>query len=158
MSEQTELTNADLGRAMLNLPADEFMLGDRIFQIVDLPYDDYTMFLGYIAPLIENICKRIVLSKSGGVELPDGIKLDASTFGAFDLLQICGKSLPEMAQIVCKQTDPDITVADVKRLAKKPLPLADVVLKQIVQNGMIKDFKDFFGQMISMLKAMSPRR
>jgi hypothetical protein len=147
----SNLTQEQLQRAAVNLPADEFMLGDRIFKVVDLPYDDYTTFMGYIAPVVENICKKIILSRTG-VELPGGINVEASSFAAFDLLQVCGKYLPEMAHIVCKQTDPEITVEEVKNLAKKPLPLAHVVLKQIIQNGMISDFKDFFGQMIGLLK------
>lgn len=148
-----ELPIETLNGAMLNLPSDEFILGGRIFKIVDLPYDDYTMFVSLMAPVVTQIVNKMILSQNGGVELPGGITLDSATFTAFDFLTVCGKNLPEMACIVCKQTDPNITVEDVKLLAKKPMPLAEVVVKQIVRNGMIRDFTAFFQQAVAMMKS-----
>lgn len=152
MSDLT-LSTDQLTKAAFNSAVDEFTLGERTFTIYQLPYDDYCAFMTHIAPLMENICKRIILSKNGGVELPGGITIEAASFSVFDLLKICSHTLPEMAQLVCKQSDPTITLDDVKKLAGKPIALAEPVLKQIMVNGMIQDFKDFFAQMISMLKA-----
>lgn len=154
MSTESTLTNEQINRAAWNDAVEHFTLGGREFKIVDLPYDDYTRFLSYIAPLMEHIVKKMVLSQAAGLALPDGIALEPTSFTAFDLLKVCTDNLPQMAQLVCKQTDPFITVEDVKKLAGKPMPLADIIIRQIVQNGMIGDFKDFFERMISMLKAM----
>jgi hypothetical protein len=144
------LTEQDKLRAALNLPADQFALGDRVFNIVDLPYDDYIHFVNYMTPFLELLVSR-VSQKFTTVQVP-GIEIKPETFNAASLITSVGKSLPEMVQIICRQTDPDITIAEVKRLAKKPTVLAVAVMKQIKQNGIIRDFSDFFGQVVGAMK------
>jgi hypothetical protein len=41
-----------------------------------------------------------------------------------------------------------VTAAEVKAWSKKPFKLAEIVLMQVARNGMVKDFTDFFGQML----------
>lgn len=147
------LSREQIERAAFNKPAEEFTLGDRTFLIQDLPYDDYTEFVSHLAPVVEQLFSKLVMSRVG-VELPNGINIEPSSITAFDMIKVCSGSLPEMAHIICRQTDPTITVEEVKRLAKTPIAIAEVVIRQIVLNGMIKDLLSFFGQMISMLKAL----
>lgn len=147
------LTPEDLTRAAVNLPANEFLLGDRTFYIKDLPYDSYIAFISYLTPLVEAVVSRMV--GNSGVSIP-GIELQSSAFSAAKVLQLCAKELPEMVRLICRETDPDITVETIKELAKKPTALVAIVLKQIDQNGIIKDFADFFGQVVAVMKPLIP--
>ena len=147
------LTLPEIHRAAFNLPADQFALGDRLFQLQDLSYDNYLLFLGYLTPLIEVVVQRA--AGSAGVSIP-GIDLQSNALSANNILKLCGKELPEMVQIMCRESAPDITVEEVKALAKRPTVLVTAVIKQIKQNGMIQDFADFFGQVLSVVKPLTP--
>lgn len=142
-------TEQDKIRAAVNAPADTFKLGDREFQLHDLPYDDYIAFVGYVSPLVDTLINRVKGKNTAGIP---GIDLDVTQFGAIQILQFCGGSLPEMVRLICKQTDPDITVEDIKKLAGRPTLLATIVMRQMAQNGIIQDFTDFFGQMVKTLQ------
>lgn len=146
------LSSFDLTRAAVNLAAGEFTLGDRVFPIKDLSYDAYITFLGYLTPLIEVVVQRV--TGQANIPLP-GIDLEPSLFSPSNILSACSKQLPEMVQIICAASDPTITVDDVKALGKKPTVLASAVLQQITQNGMIKDFSDFFAQVLSVVKPLT---
>lgn len=143
-----ELTETDMVRGATNHPSlasDSVMLGDREFKILDLEYDPYVRFLAYLQPLMEVILSRV--SAMQGVVLPK-----ESGISAASLVTYCAESLPEMARIVCQSTDPAITVEEVKRLGKNPFKLASVVLAQVNQNKMIKDFSDFFQLVLPLMK------
>jgi hypothetical protein len=61
-----------------------------------------------------------------------------------------------MVYLMCLESDPDMTIAEVKKLAKRPTVLVTAIMKQIKQNEMIKDFADFFTQVLSVLKPLAP--
>jgi hypothetical protein len=143
------LTEDQKIRAAVNAPADTFTLGDREFKLYDLPYDDYIAFVGYVSPLVDTLINRVKTKNTVGIP---GIDLDVTQFGAIQILQFCGASLPEMVRLICKQTDPDITVEEIKKLVGRPTLLATIVMRQMAQNGIIQDFTDFFGQMVKTLQ------
>jgi hypothetical protein len=147
------ITPENLTRAAVNLPADQFVLGDRTFYIKDLPYDSYIAFISYLTPLVEAVVSRMM--GNSGVSIP-GIELQSNAFSASKVLSLCGKELPEMVRLICAQTEPSITIEEIKQLAKKPTVLVAVVLKQIDQNGIIKDFADFFVQVVAVMKPLTP--
>lgn len=149
MENTNILSEKEVARAVSNDPAlsdRAFVLGDREFKIVDLDYDSYVTFIAYLQPLAEAIFGGFLSAQMGG-DYSDTINVAPSA-----ILKYCRSSLPEMACIVCRKTDENITVEEVKRLAKTPFALAAVVLKQIEQNNMIKDFADFFGSMVPLMK------
>lgn len=142
------LTEEQILAAATNLPAlspDQFKLGDRVFKIVHLPYDDYVTFLGYLQPFLA----ALVNKKSAAVSIP-GINLGASADpGA--LLQFCSGDLPEMVRLIAKQSEPDISIREIKDLAGNPFVLAGVVIQQLARNQMIGDFVSFFKQVTPLL-------
>lgn len=145
------LTEEQIIAAATNSPLlspDEFTLGTTTFKIVQLPYDDYVIFLGYLQPFLEALAGK----KNTSVSLPGIALLDA--VDSSTLLKFCSKNLPEMARLVCKQSVPDITAEELKKLAGNPFALASVVLKQVAKNGMIRDFATFFKQVTPLLKAV----
>lgn len=148
-TSEPSISEQQLIRAAVNIPVDKFQLGDRVFDIVDLPYDDYIFFVSYMAPLIEILVTH--LSSTGDLRIP-GINLSAEYVTPKLLLEMCGTTMPDMVHLMCKQTDPSITVDEVKRLARRPTALATAILRQIQQNGMVKDFADFFAQVSQVLK------
>jgi hypothetical protein len=148
--ETVTLTEQDKIRAAVNLPAGTFALGDRTFDIKDLPYDDYIAFVGYIAPLIDTLINRVAVKNTLGIP---GIDLDPTQLNTLSVLTMCKDTLPKMVTLMCRQTDPNITEEEVKNLAKRPTVLANAVMLQMAQNGIIKDFTDFFGQMVKTLMA-----
>lgn len=145
----TELTEQEIIRAATNdaaLSNSEVTLGDRTFKIVDLEYDDYVIFITKLAPLLKAIAGG--LASSHGINVGD----KSSQIDAVSIVEYCSADIPELARIVCKQTEPSITVKEVKQLGKTPFKLASVVLKQIEQNRIIADISDFFVQMLPLLK------
>lgn len=144
MSEKPTLTQTEIIRAATNDPAlstASFKLGDREFPIVDLPYDDYITFLSLLQPLFESFATAIT-----GQTLPNSESMTPAS-----ILRYCAKSLPEMVQIMCRQTSPDITVDEVKSLGRNPFVLAAAVLKQVEHNKIIEDISDFFGLIAPMI-------
>lgn len=142
------LSGVELTRAALNGTVSEFVLGDRTFKIADLPYRDYLAFVRYLAPLFDAAGSQMVSAKLGitvpGLDFGPGIS-------ASGILDACSDVLPNMVQIICRQTDPTITVDDVMDLAKRPTALVGPVIAQIVQNKMIEDFSNFFGLLNTLL-------
>jgi hypothetical protein len=142
-----KLTTSDITRAAINTPPlspDKFTLGDREFPILDLPYDDYVEFIEAFTPIIDMITN----SQRGIPEIP-GIGLgEPQSFSVRDVFKFCGKELPRLVHIICRQSDKAITVEDIKLLAKTPFQLAEIVVMQIERNRMIKDFADFFPRIL----------
>jgi hypothetical protein len=138
-----KITNIEIARAATNDPAlaaTKVQLGDREFPVMDMSYEDNVKFLAYLQPLLESVAGRVA-----------GISGDAGLASA-GLLKYCGDALPEMARMVCKQSDPSITVEEVKRLGKTPIRLAGVVAAQMQHDRTIADIVDFFKQMLPLLK------
>jgi hypothetical protein len=151
--ETPSLSPEQILRAATNDPAlskDTFTLGSKTFKVVDLKYDDYLKFITYLSPLLDAIAKSM-LSMTGRVEESE------EKFSTSTLFQYCGKELPEMARIVCAQTEPDITPDEVKELAGTPFKLIDVVWAQIVRNKMIDEIAAFFGRMAALLSQTTKR-
>lgn len=146
MSTQA-ITPEELVRAAINLPADQFKLGDRTFNIVDLPYDDYLEFTTNLAPFIEKVSSSL-LSK---FNVPNPDLVTTPEFNTSSIIASIGHNLPKLVQIICRQTDPFITTDDIKELAKKPTALIEPVIKQIKQNDMINDLASFFAQGMEIL-------
>lgn len=143
----TELNKEDIMRATTNAPTENaVVLSGRSFPLYDLPYDDYFSFLVKLQPLLESVVGKLTSFK--GVDVPE------TAFNVGGVLQYCGEALPELVQIVCKQSDPTITINEIKRLAGNPFRMASVVLAQIQQNRMISDFADFFGQILPLVSMM----
>lgn len=141
------VTQLDIVRAATNDPAlakDTATLGDRTFPLVDLPYDDYIRFLALLQPLLETLTSQLARTAGIGTGL-------ASILSPNALVKYCAESLPEMVCIICEQTDPTITVSEVKRLGKTPFALATIVLLQVQQNRIIADITDFFVQILPFL-------
>jgi hypothetical protein len=152
-SQTASLTTVQITTAALNDPAlspDEFKLGDRVFKVVDLSYDDYMKFITLLSPLIDSIFGKLARRAPSipGVTLAP----DTDQFSVKQLFQYCGSTLPEMAALVCKASDPEIAVDEIKLLAKTPFKLADVILLQMERNNILKDFADFFARILPLMK------
>lgn len=141
--DSTSLSKKEITRAATNDPElseKVVTLKGREFKIVDLPYDEHLKFLTGLEPLIEGI---------SGALTGDGISAESS-FSLSTIVKYCGEAIPEMACIVCKQTDSTLTVDDVKNLGS-PIKLASLVFTQIEQNNMIDEIADFFVQSLQLL-------
>jgi len=125
----------------------KFTLGEKEFKVVDLPYDDYLKFLSYLTPMLEVFIGS--LASTGGVR----VMKPTSDINAGSIIKYCGESLPQIVCIVCNQTDPTVTTEDVKKWAKSPFVLCNIVLLQIEKNAIISDFASFFASVLPLLKS-----
>jgi hypothetical protein len=154
------LSITDIAKAARNEPNGSFTLtnshtGDtRTFDIKDLDYDSYIEFC--------DLARPIILAVSGAIDMapdPTGeMKLQFTPRGIdFDqLIKLAGTELPRMAWLCCKQSAPNISVAQVKALARRPHVMLEVVLKQIKQNEIVKEFADFFPRIAAGLQDLLP--
>lgn len=145
---EPNLSKQEIVRAATNDPSLSqkiVLLGDREFPIVDLPYKDHILFLAKLQPLLEGL--------AAGVASTLKVPLPGAGLTAAGLLKYCMESLPEMACIVCRQTDPTITPEYVMEKAKSPIQLATIVLKQIEHNNTLTELSDFFVQVIPMINS-----
>lgn len=146
-TETPTLTQAEIVRAATNDPVlaeDTFQLGDRVFPLVDLAYDEYLKFFAHLQPLLEKLASTIT-----NTEFQKENEIDVK-----GLIAYCGSSLPEMVRLMCAQTDATVTTEDVKRLGKNPFALAAIVVKQIKHNHVIEDIGSFFVQILPMLNGL----
>jgi hypothetical protein len=60
-----------------------------------------------------------------------------------DLLKYCGDVIPELALLVVKQTRPDLTLEEVKKLGRSPFKLGTLVIMQIEHNKIIEEIGIF---------------
>jgi hypothetical protein len=72
------------------------------------------------------------------------------------MIKLCGKELPRMAWLVCKQSQPKITDKEVAELAKRPQRLVEIVLLQVLHNNMIQEFGSFFQRLTAMVTNLVP--
>lgn len=153
VEEGSTLTQQQIAEAATQNPTlspDEFKLGEATYKVVHLPYDDYIAFLAYLQPFLDALVAR--MGNKVKVSIPGldiGKSLDASA-----LVKFCMKSLPEMTQIIVKQTSPNMTIDEIKQIAGTPFVLAEIVLKQVIKNGMIKEFASFFVSMAPLLSSL----
>lgn len=148
-----ELTPQQISEAATNNPAlspDEFKLGETTFKIVHLPYDDYVSFIAYLQPFLDAITSK--MADKVKISVP-GLDIGKAIDGTL-LIKFCGTSLPEMARLICKQTYPNITVDQIKKDAGTPFILANIVLQQVIKNGMLRDFASFFAQIAPLFKSL----
>lgn len=158
--DQPKLTQAEIIAAATNsssLADTSFEYGGRTFKLLHLEYDSYLEFMAFLQPLLEGIAGKFAASQ--GINLPGLSVPDLSAeVATASLMKFCKKDLPAMACIVCNQQalhEKDeslaVTAAWVKKHAKTPFELVSIVLKQVNKNQMIKDFSDFFVQMLPMV-------
>ncbi len=123
-----------------------FKLGTREFKVIDLGYDDYLKFITFLTPMLE-----VFIGSLASVEGVNVLK-QSSDIDATSIIKYCGERLPSIVCIVCNQTDPTVTQDDVKKWAKSPFELCNIVLLQIEKNGIISDFASFFAATLPLLK------
>ena len=130
-----------------------FKLGEKEFEIKDLPYFDYIEFIGLAKPLIVAASSGINKKVEGG-EM--GVNFDPSTLDYDELIRLAGKELPKMGFLICRQTDPKIKETEVALLAHRPQRLLEIVLLQVYHNKMVEEFAGFFQRLAGMMSAMIP--
>lgn len=165
---EVTLPSTEIVRAATNSPAlaeNEFEFAGRKFKVVDLEYDYYMEFLSKIEPLINAVVGKLAGKANLGVP---GIALTAdSGFSVASLMSFCKKDLPDMVRIICnmqtiaetpagQHVDPSklVTTEYVKKNAKTPWQLAQIVMLQVSQNNIISDFASFFVQVLPLMGAV----
>lgn len=132
----------------------KFILGDRVFDLKDLEYDDYVLFIKLSQPIVESIVgviQPVIMQAKDGKMISD-LDLDLSGIDVQVIADLAGYNLPLMTHLCCKQSDPRVTIDDVKKLSmiknssgvRGPLQMAEVIMKQVVHNQMIEEFVNFF--------------
>lgn len=157
MSENTTVTDEQKIAAVKNEWSKVFTLGEgdnqRTFEIKDLPYFDYIEFMQLARPIIKVAAGGLSLDNEGGEIKADfnpvNIDLD-------EVIGICGKELPKLGWLICKQSDPKIKQEEVALLARRPQRLIELVLMQIGHNKMIEEFGAFFQRLTAMVTIMMP--
>lgn len=143
--ENTEVkpTDTQVVAAMTNDPLlseHQVEFGGKVYTLVDLSYDDYMKFLVLLQPFLESVVMKLADR--------------SSPINVGDIVRHCGESLPHLVYLSLKQVDEDIDILKIKEIAKTPFKLVPVVVKQIEKNQMIKEFSDFFVQMLPMVKSI----
>lgn len=134
-------------------PDNVLQLGARTFEMKDLDYDSYIEFLELSRPLIAAVGTAIELKSDNG-EM--GLAFNPMALDYENLIRMAGKDLPKMAQICLRQSDPSIKVDEIKRLARRPHVLVEIVLKQVKHNGIVQEFADFFQRMGAAITDLMP--
>lgn len=155
-----ELTATDQVKAARNEGYGEFTLTNpdtlesKTFELKHLSYDAYIEFCTLAHPIISAIGTGLAVNNTKTGEL--SFDFDPTNLDFKELLKMAGDQLPRMAYLCCKQSDPKVTVADVKRLGYRPQVLLNVVLEQVRHNRMVQEFADFFPQVVAKLQALVP--
>jgi hypothetical protein len=152
MSETT-LTEQEVIAGAKNEWQKEFTLGAKTFEVKDLGYFDYIEFIGLAKPLVTVAASALEMGTKDGemkVEFnPANLDLD-------QIIKLCGKELPRMAGIVCRQSMPKISDKEVAELARRPQRLVEIVLLQVMHNNMIQEFGTFFQRLTGMVTSLVP--
>lgn len=119
-----------------------FPLGDRIFPVKDLDYDSYVEFMRLSKSIAELVRDVMDLSDAGDGKM--GLSFNLASLDMNRIIEVAGKDLPKLVLICCKASDEKMTEKEVKRLAKRPQVLLEVVLIQIKHNKMVEEFVSFF--------------
>ena len=153
----SQITDEQKIQAAQNEWGKTFKLGpagsEREFEIKDLPYFDYIEFMSLAKPLIKIAAGSLEMGNSGGELVAD---FNPGNLDFDEIIKICGKELPRMGQLICKQTDPKIKAEEVAVLAHRPQRLIELVLLQILHNNMIQEFGNFFTRLTAMVTVMMP--
>jgi hypothetical protein len=167
MPQQAKLSDELLHNAVQNDYNKSFELGGREFQLKDLAYDDYVLFVKLASPLVESVIGVVqpVLSaaEDGSPELIKDFKIDMSAIDVDTMADMAGHNLPIMAHLVCKQSAPQITLNEVKELAmsrknktRGPFAMLEIVLRQVAHNKLIEEFAEFFPRLGSLVGDLVP--
>jgi hypothetical protein len=148
-----EITDHDKIVAAQNEWGKTFKLGDREFEIKDLGYFDYIEFMSLAKPIIKLAAGALEMDNAGGELKAD---FNPAALDMDEVIKLCGKELPRMGQLICKQTDPKIKAEEVAILAHRPQRLVELVLMQILHNNMIQEFASFFTRLTAMVTVMMP--
>lgn len=156
--ETPELTQQEKVSAALNLPAhakdtEHFTLGGREFTVLDLNYDDFNEFVGYMQPLVDGIASGFAgaIFKTPSQDLP-GIPLpNPSAFSFSSIIKYCAKDIPKLVVLVCnteaRQTEDktkEVTEKFVRKHLKDPIEAVEIIMLQINKNEMISRIGSFF--------------
>lgn len=150
MSEPTKEQIYDVAR---NEHHKTFKLGEREFPIKDLDYDSYLEFMELSYPIIQAVTDSLELTSSNGE--PD-VAFNPATFDVGKIIKLAGSNLPRMTWLCCKQSDPAITIPEVKRLARRPHVMIQVVFEQIKHNKLVEEIRDFFQSMAPAVRSLAP--
>jgi hypothetical protein len=158
--ETPELTQQEKLSAALNLPAhakdtEHFKLGDREFTVLDLNYDDFMEFIGYMQPLVDSIASGFAgaLLKKPSQDLP-GITLpNPASFSFGSIIKYCSKDLPKLVVLVCntearqkEEKSLEVTEKFVRKNLKDPIQAVEIIMLQANKNQMISRIGSFFVQ------------
>lgn len=126
----------------------------REFPIKDLDYKSYIAFCRVAKPIIEAAAGalKVGMDDAGQVAVnfdPFGIDFEA-------LMDLAEKDLPHMAWLCLKQSDPKLTVAKVEEMLPRPQLMLEIVLQQVKQNNLVKEFADFFPRLMTSLSSLIP--
>lgn len=154
----TTLTTSTIMQAARNEAAGTFTLSNpsgesKTFEIKHLSYDAYIEFCELARPILTTMSGALALDMSNG---EFGLKFNPLNIDYEQVIKLAGKELPRMAWLCCKQSDPKITIDEVKRLGHRPQNLIAVVLQQVKHNDMVKEFADFFPQIVGQLTDLLP--
>jgi hypothetical protein len=127
------------------LSPDSFTLGPKTFPIVFLKYKDQITFISQLQPLLT------MFTPDSGT--PKGLEEIVSSISVGGLMKYCLTGLPEMVALICRNTDPTITVDYVTEHAVSPFQLCGIILQQVAMNNMLGDIISFF-RALRPLKAM----
>lgn len=142
-----------------------FKLGNRTFELKDLSYDDYVQFVKHSGPLVESVVSVIqpVLKNDKDGQLVTDFELSVKGLDMDGLAELAGHNLPLLAQLACKQSDPSITIEQVKDLAmhrdnesRGPMALIEVVLKQVAHNKIVEEIAAAFPRLGSLVADLAP--
>lgn len=157
MSETPVVTEEKIIAAAKNEWGKEFTLGEgdnvKSFQIKDLGYFDYIEFVGLVKPLVTVAASALEMDAVDG-EMKVGF--NPANLDYDKVLALCGKELPRMAGIVCRQSVPGIKDKEVAELARRPQRLIEIILLQVVHNKMIEEFGSFFQRLTAMVTSLVP--
>src|SRR3954469_18573633 len=106
----TTLTEEQIIAGAKNDWGKDFTLGEgdnaRTFSVRDLGYFDYIEFVGLVKPLVTVAAGALEMGAKDGEMKVD---FNPSNLDFDQIIKLCGKELPKMAGIVCRQTDSKIT-------------------------------------------------
>lgn len=139
-----------------NVPA--IVLGpegaQREFPLKDLDYDSYIDFCRLAKPIITAVASGMAVKtdEKGEVDLGfNPFDLDFDT-----LIEMAGENLPRMAWLCLKQSEPKISIGEVKKLARRPQVMIEIVLAQVKHNEMVQEFASFFPRILQALTDLAP--
>jgi hypothetical protein len=127
--------------AMSNDPADAedtFTFAGVEYPVLHLKYKDYMSYLATVQPVIGSIIALLSPKTEADLELAS-------------IVSALSEVLPSLVKISIKQSDPTVSLRYVEENATSPFELISIIEKQIKKNGMVEDFRRFFGRYQAMM-------